>query len=262
MASQRSNRFTVEISGNPVTTANMIKQLSTNPFMLLNPENHLATMLPDALNTTDYAPKIGISVKDIHFLLLGGLALTTEVVNAGVHFIIDPARLTKLFTDMDAHGASFLPIQGNASIAMPRAHFSLTDFIARLPIECRVIEADEVFYDGPPDNAGTGTCYDWLTPRLLITGEAHERHALLSQFVMMLPDYHFKGTPATGGRSSKAFHRHPRADAVGNFGIERISRPRQPLATRAGERARRVDQAHASPGHAHAICHQRIHGGR
>lgn len=205
MANQRSNRFTVEISGNPGTTANMIKQLSTNPYLLLNPENHLAMMLPDALNTTDYAPKVGISVRDIHFLVLGGLALTTEVLNAGVHFIIDPARLTKLFTDMEAHGASFLPIQGNASTAMPRAHFSLTDFIAKLPIECRVIEANEVFYDGDPDNAGTGTCYDWLTPRLFITGEGHERHVLLSQFVMMLPDYHFKGTPSTGGRSSEAF---------------------------------------------------------
>jgi hypothetical protein len=118
-ANQRPNRLTFEISSNPATAANKIKQLSTDPFMLINPDHPLAAMLPDALNTTDYAPKVGIGIKKINFFLLGGLALTTEVVNAGLHFIIDPARLTKLFTDMDAHGASFLPIQGNATSAMP-----------------------------------------------------------------------------------------------------------------------------------------------
>jgi hypothetical protein len=46
---------------------------------------------------------------------------------------------------------------------------------------------------------------DWITPKLFITGEGHERHVLLSQFMLMLPDYHFKGTPTTGGRSSSTF---------------------------------------------------------
>jgi hypothetical protein len=106
---------------------------------------------------------------------------------------------------LDAQGAQLDPIQGDATFAMPRAHSILSYFVAKMPIDDRIIEADDVFYDGPADNAGTGTCFDWITPKLFITGEGHERHVLLSQFMLMLPDYHFKGTPTTGGRSSSTF---------------------------------------------------------
>ena len=33
--------------------------------MLIGPDHPLATLLPDALNTTDYAPKVGIGINDI-----------------------------------------------------------------------------------------------------------------------------------------------------------------------------------------------------
>ena len=179
MAHQRSNRFNVEFFGNPAAS-NRIKTLATDPFYLLNLDHPLAVMLPEALNTTEYGSKVGIAIKDLNFLLFAGVALDPEVANGGIHFIIDPARLTRFFSDMDAQGAQFDPIQGDATIAMPRAHSILADFIAKMPISDRIIEADDVFYDGPADNAGTGTCFDWITPKLFITGEGHERHVLLS----------------------------------------------------------------------------------
>ena len=177
MAHQRSNRLNFEIFGNPAAS-NRIKTLATDPFYLFSSDHPLAMMLPEALNTTEYGGKVGIAIKDMNFLVLAGLALDPEVANAGVHFFIDPSRLSRLFADMDAQGAQFDPIQGDATIAMPRAHSILSDFIARMPIGDRIIEADDVFYDGPADNAGTGTCFDWITPKLFITGEGHERHEL------------------------------------------------------------------------------------
>ena len=179
MAHQRSSRFYVEFFGNPAAS-NRLKTLTTDPFYLFSPDHPLATMLPEALNTTEYGSKVGIAIKDLNFIVLAGLALDSEVANGGIHFIIDPSRLTKLFSDMDAQGAQFDPIQGDATIAMPRAHSILADFIAKMPIGDRIVEADDVFYDGPADNAGTGTCFDWITPKLFITGEGHERHVLLS----------------------------------------------------------------------------------
>ena len=204
MAHLRSNRFNIEFFGNPAAS-NRMKTIATDPFYLFSSDHPLALMLPEALNTTEYGSKIGIAIRDMNFIVLAGVALDSEVANGGTHFIIDPARLTKLFSDLDAQGAQLDTIQGDATFAMPRAHSILSHFIAKLPIDDRIIEADDVFYDGTADNAGTGTCFDWITPKLFITGEGHERHVLLSQFMLMLPDYHFKGTPTTGGRSSSTF---------------------------------------------------------
>ena len=76
MANPRTSRFTFEIAGNPTTTRpTRIKQLATVPFMLIGPDNPLAQLLPGALNTTDYAPKVGISITDIMYLTLGGVAV-------------------------------------------------------------------------------------------------------------------------------------------------------------------------------------------
>ena len=206
MANPRTPRFTFEIAGNPTTTPAKIKQLATVPFMLIAPDNPLAQLLPGALNTTDYAPKVGISVTDIMYLTLGGIALAPGVANGGIHFIIDPTRLTKLFGDIDAQiGAVYTPIQGNAATAMPRAARVVADLIARLPIQQRLLEAADVFYDGSADDAGSDTFFDWITPLMFITGEGHERHELLAQFIPLFPEHYFKGTPSTGGRSSSPF---------------------------------------------------------
>ena len=206
MATPRTSRLTFEIAGNPTTTPTKIKQLATVPFMLIGPDHPLAQLLPDALNTTAYAPKVGISITDIMYLTLGGVALAPGVASGGIHFIIDPTRLTKFFSDIDAQiGAVYTPIHGNAATAMPRAARVVADLIAKLPIEQRLLEAADVFYDGTADDAGSNSCFDWITPLMFITGEGHERHELLAQFIPLLPEYYFKGTPSTGGRSSSPF---------------------------------------------------------
>lgn len=186
MANPRTSRFTFEIAGNPTTTPTRIKQLATIPFMLIGPDNPLAQLLPGALNTTDYAPKVGITIKDIKYLMLGGVALAPGVANGGIHFIIDPIRLTKFFSDIDAQvGAVYTPIHGNAATAMPRVARVVADLISKLPIEQRLLEAADVFYDGTPDDAGSDSCFDWITPLMFITGEGHE---LLAQFIPLLPE--------------------------------------------------------------------------
>jgi hypothetical protein len=206
MANQRTTRFAFEITGNPATNPTKIKQLGTVPFFLIGTDNPLFQLMPEALNTTDFAPKVGVSVKDIMFLTLGGVAMAPEVANGGIHFVIDPCRLTKFFTDIDAQlGAEYIPIHGGAATAMPRAARVVAGFIANLPIELRLLVAADVLYDGSADDAGSDTCFDWFTPKMLITGEGHERHELLAQFILLFPEYYYKGTPSTGGRSSSPF---------------------------------------------------------
>ena len=84
----------------------------------MGPDHPLFLLLPDALNTTDHAPKVGVSVKDVMYLILGGVALAPEVANGGIHFIIDPIRLTRFFRDIDAQlGAAYIPIHAPAAQA-------------------------------------------------------------------------------------------------------------------------------------------------
>ena len=80
--------------------------------MLIGPDHPLATLLPDALNTTDYAPKVGIGINDIMYLLLGGVARSGSRKRRDLfhHLTIRP---TKFLSDMDTHGAAFVPIHGN-----------------------------------------------------------------------------------------------------------------------------------------------------
>ena len=112
----RASTFVFEIAGNPAITPTKIRQLGAVPFFLTGPDHPLFLLLPDALNTTDHAPKVGVSVKDVMYLILGGVALAPEVANGGIHFIIDPIRLTRFFSDIDAQlGAAYIPIHGNAS---------------------------------------------------------------------------------------------------------------------------------------------------
>jgi hypothetical protein len=136
MALQRSSRFNIEFFGNPAAS-NRIKTLATDPFYLFSSDHPLALMLPEALNTTEYGSKIGIAIRDMNFIVLAGVALDSEVANGGTHFVIDPGRLTKLFSDLDAQGAQLDPIQGDATFAMPRAHSILSYFIAKMPIDDR-----------------------------------------------------------------------------------------------------------------------------
>ena len=114
MANPRATRFVFEIAGNPATTPTKFRQLGAVPFFLMGPDHPLFLLLPDALNTTDHAPKVGVSVKDVMYLILGGVALAPEVANGGIHFIIDPIRLTRFFRDIDAQlGAAYIPIHGS-----------------------------------------------------------------------------------------------------------------------------------------------------
>ena len=99
MASIRSSatRQHVEFVGNPTSNANKIKALGSNDgaVVLLEPDSLLASMLPEALNRHEFANKVAITMKDILYLTLGGLALHPEVNTGGVHFFIDASRLTK-----------------------------------------------------------------------------------------------------------------------------------------------------------------------
>ena len=106
---------------------------------------------------------------------------------------------------------------GNATTAMPRAARILAGLIGNMSIELRLIEAADVLYDGTPDDAGSGMCFDWFTPRMLITGEGHERHELLSQFMPLFPP--FQRHSVHRRAQLVRFHRRPRADHVRSHGF-------------------------------------------
>ena len=60
----------------------------------------------------------------------------------------------------------------------------MAGLIAQLPIEHRILEAADVFYDGTADDAGSDSCFNWITLKnMFITGEGHERHEQLAQFI-------------------------------------------------------------------------------
>ena len=63
---------------------------------------------------------------------------------------------------------------------MPHAARVMAGLIAQLPIEHRILEAADVFYDGTADDAGSDSCFNWITLKnMFITGEGHERHEQL-----------------------------------------------------------------------------------
>ena len=205
MARPSTTRFNVEIPGNPVSVKDKTKQLGLNPCMSFEPGSPLEVMLGPYLDQS-HAPLFGVSVKQLNYLLLGGLALSPEVASNGIHFIMEPKFLTKLFQSLDASGAVFTKMPGDEANAMAQAHYFLAGLIAKLPIEQRLLDIGDVFYDGDPDNAGTDSYFDWLTPRGFILGGGvpGERHELLSQFFLLLQDHHFKGD-ARRGRNSDTF---------------------------------------------------------
>ena len=100
---------------------------------------------------------------------------------------------------------------------MPRAARILAGLIGNMSIELRLIEAADVLYDGTPDDAGSGMCFDWFTPRMLITGEGHERHELLSQFMPLFPPFQMHSVHRRA--QLVRFHRRPRADHVRSHGF-------------------------------------------
>jgi hypothetical protein len=211
MASTRSSttRQHVEFVGNPTSNANKIKAFGSDDgaVVLLEPDSLLASMLPEALNRHDSANKVVIAMKDILYLTLGGLALHPEVNSGGVHFFIDAPRLTKLFIDLEAGGYPPVSFKGDKTKAMPKAKKYMTEMILALQIDKRILEPADVIYEGTRDNAETGTWYDWISPTDFITGDGHERHELLSQWVLLFPDDVFiKGSAHNeSGRNGREF---------------------------------------------------------
>jgi hypothetical protein len=211
MASIRSSatRQHVEFIGNPTSNANKIKALGSNdgPVVLLEPDSLLASMLPEALNRHEFANKVAITMKDMLHLILGGLALHPEVNSGGAHFFVDASRLTKLFIDLEAAGYPSASFKGDKTKAMPKARKYIIEQILALPIEKRILVPADVIYEGARDNAETGTWYDWITCGDFGPGEGHERHEMLSQWVLLFPDDYFvKGSAHNeSGRNGREF---------------------------------------------------------
>ena len=83
MANAHTTRFNVEIPGNPGPVKDKLKQLTINSCMVVGPDSPWATMLSDHLDKA-HAPLFGVHVKQINFLVLGGLALSPEVASNGI----------------------------------------------------------------------------------------------------------------------------------------------------------------------------------
>ena len=114
---------------------------------------------------------------------------------------LEPARVSNLLQDLEASGFDWTPIEGDAVDAVPIACSKLTDGIKDLSTEKRTICGADIMYDGPRDDPGTGEWYDYVTIRMLITGDGGP--ATVCDFQALMTEFFYKGS--AGGREGEDF---------------------------------------------------------
>ena len=81
----------------------------------------------------------------------------------GVHFALRVTRVAKLLAEVDQAGMDWSPIRGPASEAVPIAVARFTSVVRALSDDQRTITSADVLYDDQPEDAATGTWYDYVT---------------------------------------------------------------------------------------------------
>ena len=93
------------------------------------------------------------------------------------------------------------PIGGSMEEAWPALVTRTTTTTRGLSIASRTLALAEVYYDGPPDDAATGTWYDHVTPAGLMAGDGGPE--VVAQFCSLMT--HCFHTDANGGRGDPYF---------------------------------------------------------
>ena len=111
-----------------------------------------------------------------------------DVGRGGVHFAIRVSRVAKLLAEVDQAGMDWSPIiRGPAAEAVPIAVARFTSPVVKsLSDEKRAITSADVLYDDQPEDAATGTWYDYVTPNALMSGDGSPE--VLMQFSALTPN--------------------------------------------------------------------------
>ena len=88
-------------------------------------------------------------------------------------------------------------------MAVPEAIKRVSEAVRALPPDERLIESDDLLYDGDKNDAGTETWYDFISPGLLIAGD--NDMVLVGQWMQLTPGAFHKGEGTDGGRDSDDF---------------------------------------------------------
>ena len=194
-------RYAVAFLGKPTTAADKRTAPEGEALLEMSAEHVLARTLPEAFHVDSHQGRVTVPLATMHYLVLGGMTMDALPFGAGVHFALDPARLAKLFKDLDAAGTAWEPIKGHKEDAFPKAATFLSNAIADLPLDQRNITISDLIYDDDPDNAQTDSWYDHLTPRMFASGEGGMD--MLAQWSSITPEAF--SASATGGRGDDTF---------------------------------------------------------
>jgi hypothetical protein len=189
-------KYLIEFTGNARDAAAKLKTLANSGPLAVSKDHKLAAMLPDALDRDSLAPKVAVRITDLHAMLIPGLIFESEAAKQGMHLAIDPGRLGTVIKDLDAAGFDWTPIHGALGDAVTEATARFTAALQELPDEARTITTEHMLYDDDPNNAGTATWYDWVSPSMLMAGGGGS--AAVAEFMALIPDAIYSGTP--GGR--------------------------------------------------------------
>ena len=194
-------RYAIAFLGKPTTAAAKRTALEGEALVELSANHVLARTLPEAFDVDSHQGLVTVPLATMHYLVLGGMTMDALPFGAGVHFALDPARLAKLFKDLDAAGTAWEPIKGQKEDALPKAATFLSNAISDLPLDQRNITISDLIYDDDPDNAQTDSWYDHLMPSMFASGEGGMD--MLAQWGCITPEAF--SASATGGRGDDIF---------------------------------------------------------
>ena len=167
--SDTQNEF--QLDGNPTDDEDMAKALKNFGPLIASSDHRWTALVPGTLDADTYAPNVSVPYGDVIGGIVPGAIFDTALADKGIHFAVRPSRLAKFFKDASEAVDDWPVFDGPAKEALPKAWKFLAGVIASLPEDLRLITEDEVIYDDDPDDAGTGTWYDELTPKMFISGD-------------------------------------------------------------------------------------------
>ena len=197
-----SKRYATYMMSKPSSAQDIVKALGAGGPLQLSVDHALVILLPDACGpVTDGSDDKSLNLIDVQAALVAGMLLEPALAGAGMHWAMEPARVAQCLLDLEAAGTDWTPIRGEAKSAFPKASDRLTTGMRSLPEAKRTLKIAECIFEGSPQDAGTGTWFDHLTPAMLMAGGGGTE--VVAQAMLLLPDAMSAGDP--DGRKGPRF---------------------------------------------------------
>ena len=197
--------FAFGYKGSPGSDNAKLKSLENEGPLVIAKDHVLAIMLKGALDTVSEAPKVVIDLTSMHAATLAHFIYEDEIWKGGMHMAVKSARYSHLFYHLVQAGLDYSPIgvvKGKEALAWKEARRRIATTFTLLDVEKKVLAESDVLRDADSDNAGSGTWFDWMTPKLIATGGGGKE--AVAQFANLTPGC-FNKTKDHGGRASTEF---------------------------------------------------------